>query len=224
MNYNIDEIFLKYEFALQTLLNELNILIKEYEFKNKTNPVEHIKSRIKTKESAFDKLKRKGYPSDLENMILHVHDMVGVRLVCSFKSDVYDIVNIIKNSKSLTIKKEQDFKGIRIKVIDKHQYMDYTVLDIEVQNNSNFQVLMDDLENIKSVYIQDDNDGTYNLYTHEIAKNELLVLPKQSKKIKLKFYSKYISSKKIKRIVFSNVILNFRANDIEERMKCSIEI
>ena len=42
-------------------------------------------------------------------MILHVHDMVGVRIVCSFKSDVYDIVNIIKNSKLLKIKKEQDF-------------------------------------------------------------------------------------------------------------------
>ena len=109
MSYNIDEIFLKYEFALQTLLTELNILLKEYEFKNKINPVEHIKSRIKTKESAFEKLKRKGYPVDLENMILHIHDMVGVRLVCSFKSDVYDIVNIIKNSKLLTMKKEQDF-------------------------------------------------------------------------------------------------------------------
>lgn len=109
MNNNIDEVFLKYEFALQTLLTELNILLKEYEFKNKINPVEHIKSRIKTKESALEKLTRKGYQSDIENMILHVHDMVGVRLVCSFKSDVYDIVNIIKNSKQLQIKKEQDF-------------------------------------------------------------------------------------------------------------------
>ena len=42
-------------------------------------------------------------------MVAHVHDMVGVRIVCSFKSDVYDIVNIIKNSKLLKIKKEQDF-------------------------------------------------------------------------------------------------------------------
>ena len=106
---NKKEMFLKYEFALQTLLTELNILLKEYEYKNNMNPVEHIKSRIKTEESALEKLKRKGYPSDFENMVLHVHDMVGVRLVCSFKSDVYDIVNIIKNSKLLTIKKEQDF-------------------------------------------------------------------------------------------------------------------
>ena len=106
---NYKEAFLKYDYALQNLLTELNILLKEYENNSKINPVEHIKSRIKTKESALEKLTRKGYPSNYENMILHVHDMVGVRIVCSFKSDVYDIVRIIKESKLLKIKKEQDF-------------------------------------------------------------------------------------------------------------------
>ena len=46
---NIDDlslIMLKYDFALKTLLTELEILIKEYEYKNKTNPVEHIKEKI----------------------------------------------------------------------------------------------------------------------------------------------------------------------------------
>ena len=108
-NNNIDELMLRYDFALQTLLTELNILLKEYEFNNKIIPVEHIKSRIKTKESAFDKLTRKGYEQNLENMALHIHDMVGVRIVCSFRSDVYEIVKLIKNSKLLTVKKEQDF-------------------------------------------------------------------------------------------------------------------
>ena len=104
-----EELYLKYDFALQTLLTELQLLLKQYEFSNTINPVEHVKSRIKTKKSALEKLTRKGYPSDIENMVLHVHDMVGVRLVCSFKSDVYEIVNLIKKSKLLTIKKEQDF-------------------------------------------------------------------------------------------------------------------
>lgn len=109
MNNNIEELMLRYEFALQTLLTELNILLKEYEFNNKIIPVEHIKSRIKTKESAFNKLTRKGYVQSLENIVLHIHDMVGVRIVCSFRSDVYEIVKLIKNSKLLTVKKEQDF-------------------------------------------------------------------------------------------------------------------
>ena len=103
MEENYKEMFLKYDYALQNLLTELNILLKNYE------SIEHIKSRVKTKESALEKLNRKGYPSDFENMVLHVHDMVGVRIVCSFKSDVYDIVRIIKNSKIIKIRKEQDF-------------------------------------------------------------------------------------------------------------------
>ena len=108
--YNdLSDILIKYDFALETLTTELNILIKEYEFNNKVNPVEHIKTRIKSRESAIRKLKRKGYEITKENLILHVHDMVGVRVVCSFLSDVYDIVKIIKNSKLFKIKSEEDF-------------------------------------------------------------------------------------------------------------------
>ena len=109
MDNNYKEMFLKYDYALQNLLTELNILLKDKETNGKINSIEHIKSRIKTKESALEKLTRKGYPSDFENMVLHVHDMVGVRIVCSFKSDVYDIVRMIKESKIIKIKKEQDF-------------------------------------------------------------------------------------------------------------------
>lgn len=112
MNNDIDdltELMLKCDFALQSLTTELNILIKEYEFNNKVNPVEHIKTRIKTKESAVNKLIRKGYDVNKENLITHIHDMVGVRIVCSFLSDVYEIVKIIKNSKLYVIRKEDDF-------------------------------------------------------------------------------------------------------------------
>ena len=49
------ELMLKYSFALEVLKTEMNILIKNYEYKNNYNPVEHTKSRIKTKESAIKK-------------------------------------------------------------------------------------------------------------------------------------------------------------------------
>ena len=69
------------------------------QFYNKTNPVEHIKSRIKSKESAVNKLKKKGLEINSYNLMNHVHDFVGVRIVCSFISDVYDIVKKIKKFK-----------------------------------------------------------------------------------------------------------------------------
>ena len=116
MNYNIlldseetQKIMLKYNLALDLLETQLNMLIKEFKFKNKYNPVEHIKSRLKSEKSAIEKLKRKGYELSINNLNLHIHDMIGVRIVCSFISDVYDIVKIIKNSKQFKIKSEKDY-------------------------------------------------------------------------------------------------------------------
>ena len=105
----VSELMLKYNFALQLLETQFNILIKEYEFKNKNNPVEHMKSRLKTEKSIIDKLNKKGYEVTTKNMISHVHDIIGIRIVCSFLEDVYDIVDIIKSSKQFKIKEEKDY-------------------------------------------------------------------------------------------------------------------
>lgn len=105
----VSELMLKYNFALQLLETQFNILIKEFEFKNKYNPVEHVKSRIKSEKSIIDKLNKKGYKVTAKNMIQHVHDIIGIRIVCSFLSDVYDIVDIIKSSKQFKIKEEKDY-------------------------------------------------------------------------------------------------------------------
>ena len=105
----VSELMLKYNFALQLLETQFNILIKEFEFKNKYNPVEHMKSRLKTEKSIIDKLNKKSYEVTTKNMISHVHDIIGIRIVCSFLDDVYDIVDIIKSSKQFKIKEEKDY-------------------------------------------------------------------------------------------------------------------
>lgn len=105
----IDELLLRYDFGKQALETELNILLKEYEFKNNYNPVEHIKSRIKSSESVIKKLEKRGYELTSDNLINHVHDMIGVRIVCSFLSDVKSIVEVLKNSKLFKIVDERDY-------------------------------------------------------------------------------------------------------------------
>ena len=116
MNYNelqdnekIKEVLLKYDFAKEVLETELSILLKEYEYVNRYNPVEHVKSRIKTSESAIKKLQKRGYDLTVSNLVLHVHDMIGIRIVCSFLSDVKNIVNLIKKSKLFKITEESDY-------------------------------------------------------------------------------------------------------------------
>lgn len=108
-NREINELMLKYEFAKQLLETQLNILIKEFEYNNHSNPVEHIKSRIKTEKSIREKLNKKGYEYTADNLRRHVHDIVGLRIVCSFVSDVYRIVDMIKSSEQIKIVAEKDY-------------------------------------------------------------------------------------------------------------------
>lgn len=105
---NENEIFMKYAFAKKMLETEIGILMEEYVFKNGYNPVEHIKTRIKSKESILKKLEKKGYEKKLAN-ITKIPDIIGLRIVVSFLSDVYDVVNIIKNSENLIIKDQKDY-------------------------------------------------------------------------------------------------------------------
>ena len=101
--------YMKYEFAKERLQNEINILIKEYEYELGYNPVEHTKSRIKTLESSINKLKKRNYEITFENLINHIHDIVGIRIVCSFLSDVYEIANRIQSSKQFKIVNVNDY-------------------------------------------------------------------------------------------------------------------
>ena len=99
----------KYEYAKKMLETELQILISEFERKHGYMPVEHVKSRIKSDESIRKKLESRGYEYTTDNIIKHISDVVGIRIVVSFLSDVYDIVSMITKSTNILIKKRKDY-------------------------------------------------------------------------------------------------------------------
>ena len=105
----LEGLILKYTAALKTLETQISILLQDYEHKNNYNPVQHIKSRIKSYDSATKKLISRGYELTTKNIEDHVHDMVGLRIVCSFLSDVYEIVKIIEDSDQITIRDKKDY-------------------------------------------------------------------------------------------------------------------
>ena len=77
-----------YNSALKEVGTKLEILNDEFQHVHQYNPIEHIKTRIKTAESIVKKLKRYGYEATIENMVKYVNDIAGVRLICSFTSDI----------------------------------------------------------------------------------------------------------------------------------------
>lgn len=103
------EMMLKYDFAKKKLETELGILLQEYAFTSGYNPVEHIKSRIKSLDRIEAKLKKKGFDLTVDNIMRNVYDVVGMRVICSFVKDVYTIVGIIRNTDEFIVKSEKDY-------------------------------------------------------------------------------------------------------------------
>lgn len=87
-----------YNSALKEVGTKLEILNDEFQHVHKYNPIEHIKTRIKTPESIVKKLRRYGYEISIENMVKYINDIAGVRLICSFTSDIYRLAEMIDNT------------------------------------------------------------------------------------------------------------------------------
>ena len=106
---NWKEVILIYNSALKQISTKLEILNDEFQHVHRYNPIEHIKSRIKTAESIVKKLKRHGYESTIENMVKYVNDIAGIRVICSFTSDIYEIADMISNQKDIRVFSVKDY-------------------------------------------------------------------------------------------------------------------
>lgn len=98
-----------YNSALKEVGTKLEILNDEFQHVHQYNPIEYIKSRIKSPESIVKKLKRYGYESTIDNMVNYVNDIAGIRIVCSFTSDIYRMAAMIGKQNDLTVVSIKDY-------------------------------------------------------------------------------------------------------------------
>lgn len=102
------EVNLVYTAAMKQIITKLEILNDEFQA-HKYNPIEHIKSRIKSPDSIVKKLKKDGYESTIENMVKYVKDIAGVRVICSFTSDIYRIAEILASQSDIHVLSVKDY-------------------------------------------------------------------------------------------------------------------
>ena len=98
-----------YNSALKEVQTKVEILNDEFKHIHSYNPIEYIKTRIKPPESIVKKLKKQGYDSTIENMVSYVKDIAGVRIVCSFTSDIYKMAEMIGKQNDLTVISVKDY-------------------------------------------------------------------------------------------------------------------
>ena len=103
------EVTLIYNSALKEIGTKLEILNDEFQHVHRYNPIEHIKSRLKSPESIVKKLKKRGYESTIENMVEYINDIAGIRVICSFTSDIYQIAEMISNQSDIKVLSVKDY-------------------------------------------------------------------------------------------------------------------
>lgn len=100
---------LLYDSVLREINTKLEILNNEFKQAHQYNPIEHITSRIKSPESIARKIRKKGLELTVENIVKYVNDVAGVRIICSFTSDIYRIASSISNQDDVTVLRVKDY-------------------------------------------------------------------------------------------------------------------
>lgn len=98
-----------YKFGLDEMNTKLNILKEEFQYIHEYNPIEHLKSRIKSPESILKKMARKNLEISTDSIKQNIKDIVGIRVVCSFISDIYTISDMIQKQKDVKVIEIKDY-------------------------------------------------------------------------------------------------------------------
>lgn len=101
------DMLLVYKFAVEEIKTKLNILDEEFGNIHDYNPIEHIRYRVKKPDSIIEKLHRLGLEPTIENAKANIFDIAGIRILCAFSADIYNVVDLLS--------KQADVKVVEIK-------------------------------------------------------------------------------------------------------------
>ena len=103
------ELMMMYNCAIREVRTKLDVLNDEMAVCSPHNPIEMIKSRVKKPRSIVEKLQRRGYPISVDSVLDNLHDVAGVRVICSFIDDIYKIAAILGAQDDVTVLEIKDY-------------------------------------------------------------------------------------------------------------------
>ena len=103
------QIMMMYTCAIREVRTKLEVLNDELSVRNQRNPIEMIKFRVKKPESIIEKLHRRNLPVSLESVVNNLDDVAGIRVICSFIDDIYEVADMLIRQDDITVLKEKDY-------------------------------------------------------------------------------------------------------------------
>lgn len=98
-----------YECAMMEVETKFRVLDAEYGLQHDRNPIESIKTRLKSTDSLAKKLARKGFPITVESVEQNIYDVAGVRVVCTFPEDMFTLARALLAQDDVTLIERRDY-------------------------------------------------------------------------------------------------------------------
>lgn len=98
-----------YECAILEVRTKLDVLNNEFKANSLRNPIETIKSRVKSPSSILEKLERKGLEPSLKSIRDDLDDVAGIRVICSFVDDIYKVAEMLTNQDDIKVLSKKDY-------------------------------------------------------------------------------------------------------------------
>ena len=98
-----------YKCAIMEIETKFNVLNVEYSLEHDRNPINTIKTRLKSPQSIKEKLERQGLDYNVTTIEENIFDVAGVRVVCSFPADVYTLADAILKQDDVKLIKKKDY-------------------------------------------------------------------------------------------------------------------
>ena len=107
--HRFQETMMVYSAAISEVRTKLEVLNDEFQIRSRRNPIRYINHRIKRPESIVEKMHRRGFEISLDSMINNLNDIAGIRVVCGYASDIYDIADMLKKQDDVEVLIEKDY-------------------------------------------------------------------------------------------------------------------
>lgn len=98
-----------YNCAIKEVRTKFEVLNDELSVTNKRNPIQMIKSRVKTPVSIMNKLERKNLEMSMTSILDNINDVAGVRIICAFINDIYDVANMFASQDDIRVLQVKDY-------------------------------------------------------------------------------------------------------------------
>ncbi len=103
------ELMMQYECAIMEVSTKLNVLNKDFSVAFQRNPIESIKTRVKSPASIIEKLARRNQPLSLDSMENYLTDIAGIRVICPFVDDIYIVAKLLTAQDDVELILEKDY-------------------------------------------------------------------------------------------------------------------